>query len=228
MLREGVAGMRSSFVLAVLVLALAPALAAAGGGEGGPSRRRAGASASDPAGDEQATLALGGAAADAFSCHDPSIDILSVAATARRGTLRVEVRHAAPVRAPRLTCSGLPAAAAGQTYTLAIEGTGDSFLFLSVKATEACLYVLFQDPVQMSDCLPAAQVDGATIRLKVGLRGSVAVPDGTRQYQLNGTLSIHASAQEQGVPRPGPGAPLPNALLRVEDHTDTDAFLTVR
>ncbi|HUR62916.1 MAG TPA: hypothetical protein VM241_00385 [Candidatus Thermoplasmatota archaeon] len=218
--------MRSSFVLAVLVLALAPALAAAGGGEDGHSRR-AGASSTDPAGDEQATLALGGAV-DPLACHDPSIDILSVAATARRGTLRVEVQHAAPVRAPRLACGGLPAAAAGQAYTLAIGGTGDSFLFLSVKAAEACLYVLFQAPVQMSDCLPAAQVDGAAIRLEVGLRGSVAVPDGTRQYLLNGTLSIHAAAQEQGIPRPGPGAPLPNALLRVEDHSDTDAFLTVR
>jgi hypothetical protein len=162
-----------------------------------------------------------------LACHDPSIDILSVAATARRGTLRVEVRHAAPVLAPTLACNGLPVTASGQRYGLAVGGEGDSFLYLTVDAAEACLYVLFQDPAQVSDCIQAAQVDGASIALKVDLQGTVPVGEGaTRPYKLGGTLTVHAFNEELGAPRPGPGLPFaPDALLRLEDHSDTDAVL---
>jgi hypothetical protein len=214
--------MRSLVALAVLGLSLTPALAAASGDEGEHAGRNASHSVSDPAGDEASTLALpGGLSASPLACHDPSIDILSVTAAVRQRTLRVEVRHAAPVQAPRLTCSGVPVGVAGQSYGLGIGAAGDSFLFLSVRAAEACLYVLFENPVQISDCVPAGRVDGASIRLEVGLRGSVPVGEGgMRPYWLNGTLSIHAFNQEQGAPRPGPGTSLaPSALLRVEDQS---------
>ncbi|MCA1812200.1 MAG: hypothetical protein LC623_09360 [Halobacteriales archaeon] len=213
--------MRPLLVVAALALAWAPPALAV--------RDAGGNSSSDPAGDEAASLALPATAPAPVSCHDPSIDILSVAATARGRTLRVEVEHAAPVLVPMLACNGLPVTASGQKYGLAVGGEGDSFLYLSVDAGAACLYVLFQEPVQVSDCIQAAQVDGASITLEADLQGIVSVGEGaTRLYKLGGTLVVHAFNEELGAPRPGPGLPFaPDALLRLEDHSDTDAVLTL-
>lgn len=208
--------MRRLLTLAAAVLALAPLVAAGRGADTPPM--------SDPAGDERVALALpAGVPTGSLSCHDPSIDILSLSAATHGKTLLVEVLHAASVRTPLLACDGRPVPVAGQSYGISVGGNGDSYLFLSVDAAEACLYVLFENPVQVSECIPAAQVDGATIRLEVGLRGVVAVEEGvTRPYKLSGTLSIHAFNREDGVPLPGRSLPLaPDALLRVEDHSDT-------
>ncbi|MEA3204247.1 MAG: hypothetical protein QOI63_1927 [Thermoplasmata archaeon] len=231
-LTGGVAGMRSLLVPAVLVLALAPGLAAASAEDANAHRQARSQTVSDPAGDEQAMLALpvGGPWNAALGCHDPSLDILAVTAAATRQALRVEVVHAAPVLAPQLSCGGLPVAVASQTYALGVAGQGDNFLFLSIDAAEACLYVLFENPVQTSDCIQAAHVEGASIHLELDLRGTVPVGDGTtRAYELNGTLAIHAFNHERAVARPGPGVPfVADALLRLDDSSDADVSLKLR
>jgi hypothetical protein len=202
-------------------LALVTPVAAAGGAGRGQ--------VDDPAGDEATGLpAPVGLPTAALSCHDPSIDIVSVAAAVHRKTLRIEVQHAAPVLAPALACSGVPLAAAGQTYGITVQGAGDSYLLLNVDDSGACLYLLFIDPVQNSDCLEGGQADGAAIVLTIGLRGTVAVAENaTRAYQLDGVLAIHATAEEHAGARPGPGLPfVPAALMWVEDHGDTDLLVT--
>jgi hypothetical protein len=225
-------------LLVALALALVPWLAAAERdddgehGEGESPSRRAAAAASDPAGDEASSLSLpsDGPWNALLPCHDPSIDILDVTASATRRALQVEVRHAAPVLAPQLKCAGAPVAVASQRHSLVVGGADNTSLLLDVDGGGACLYVLFADPPQMSDCLPGGRAEGASIHLAAGLQGNVSVGEGAfRQYRLAGTLAIHAAAQERAAARPGPGLPfVPTTLLQVEDHGEGALLLALR